>query len=190
MTSVAGLGAGRRRTILVAAVALAVTVLVAIVVSGWPPNPKAPHVAASAGPAEPTPPPAPSASVRCVEETVPLAQGLTKPACPSAILAVEIAVAPVRLPIERIFIEPGPLYCDLFWPGVQSAPPCIGYAVRPGQFMHAWVSFEGSSEVAVVMLGLNLPSDDAPGDTLGATRPPWHTTLVAVEIPPAGWVVP
>jgi hypothetical protein len=175
-----------------ATLAIVFTVVVAIVVSGSPPNAAPPHVAESPSqspspsPSRPAPSPAPTATVRCVEEPEPLAAGLTGPACPSAILAVELAVAPVRLPIERISVEPGPFYCDLLWPGAQTAPPCVGYATRPGQFMHAWVGFAGSSEVAVVMLGLNLPADDTPG----ATRPPWHMTLVAVEIPPDGWVMP
>lgn len=107
--------------------------------------------------------------------------------CPEAIVAVQLAVAPVRLPSERIVIEPGPFYCDVIWPGVGSPRTCSGYAARPGQFMHAWISFRGSAVVAAVMLGLNLPEDlEAPG----ATRPPWHATLVAVEVPPAGWAMP
>jgi hypothetical protein len=130
--------------------------------------------------------PAPTATVACHEEPGDLAAGLTRPACPSAILAVELAVAPVRLPIERIVIEPGPFFCDVIWPGAQSPVVCFNVFVRPGQYMHAWVSFVGSSKVAAVMLGLDLP----PGDAPVATRPPWQTTLVAVEVPPSGWVMP
>ena len=107
--------------------------------------------------------------------------------CPDAIVAVKLAVAPVRLPIERIVIAPGPFYCDVLWPGAGSFAPCYGPMARPGQFMHAWVSFVGSDKIAAVMLGLDLPDDlDAPG----VTRPPWHATLVTTEVPPAGWAMP
>lgn len=116
-----------------------------------------------------------------------MALGLTGPACPMAILAVELAVAPVRLPIDRMVIEPGPFFCDVLWPGVQTPRPCRGAAVMPGQFMHAWVSFIGSADVAVVILGLDLPEEFR---VPGRTRPPWSTTLVTVEIPPDGWVMP
>jgi hypothetical protein len=107
--------------------------------------------------------------------------------CPGAILAVELAVAPVRLPIRRVVIEPGPFYCDVLWPGVGSPRVCAGFMVRPGQFMHAWASFVGSTKVAAVALGLDFPEDVNAPD---ATRPPWNATLVTVETPPAGWVLP
>jgi hypothetical protein len=165
-------------------VALALTILVALVLAGWPPS-AAPEVGGgSTLPGAPSP--APTAAVRCAEEPDPLPPELTGLACPWAIPAVELAVAPVRLPIERIVIEPGPFYCDVLWPGVQTPATCYGYAVRPGQFMHAWVRFRGSTKVAAVMLGLDLSPDGASA----ATRPPWHTTLVAVETPPDGWVMP
>jgi hypothetical protein len=53
--------------------------------------------------------------------------------------------------------------------------------------MHAWVAFRDTHEVAVVMLGLDLPDLSA---TPRPTRPPWSTTVVTVEIPPTGWVMP
>lgn len=134
----------------------------------------------------PSPTPLPMMSVSCAGEPGPLPSFLADDPCPSAILAVQVAAAPVRLPIERIVIEPGPFWCDVIWPGVQSAAVCFGVMVRPGQYMHAWASFEGSPKIAVVMLGLDLPPDGAPG----ATRPPWNATLVATEIPPDGWVMP
>lgn len=138
-------------------------------------------------PVEPTPTPIPEPQVDCHGESTPLPSVLAADPCPDAIFAVGLAVAPVRLPIERIVLEPGPFYCDLIWPGAQTAPPCYGAMVRPGQFMHGWVWFRGSDEVAAVMLGLDLPDDlDEPS----ATRPPWRTTLVTVEVPPAGWVMP
>lgn len=92
------------------------------------------------------------------------------------------------MPIDRIVVEPGPFYCNVIWPGVQTVPICRGgYSVSPGQFMHAWVSFQDSPKVAVVMMGLDLPE---PIRNPGRTRPPWQTTLVTVEIPPTGWVMP
>jgi hypothetical protein len=59
--------------------------------------------------------------------------------------------------------------------------------VVPGQFRHAWVNFHGLAEVAAVMLGRDLPPDlNAPA----AVPLPWMATLVRVEVPPAGWVMP
>ena len=178
-----GIGRRRGRALLLVVVAIAVTALVVVMVSGWPPNPVPPH-AVETGRA---PSAAPTARVECAAETGPLPSALASDPCPGAILAVDLAVAPVRLPIDRMVIEPGPFYCDVVWPGVGSMPPCYVPNVRPGQFMHAWVSFVHSSNVAAVMLGLDLPDDlDAPG----ATAPPWNATLVTVEIPPDGWVMP
>ena len=53
--------------------------------------------------------------------------------------------------------------------------------------MHAWVSFVGSVDMAAVMLGLDLPADV---EDPVATRPPWNATVVTVETPPDGWVMP
>ena len=85
----------------------------------------------------------------------------------------DLAVAPVRLPRWRPT------------DGVRRSR--CGGTVSPGQFMHAWVSFARSSKVAVVMLGLDLPEEIR---VPGRTRPPWNMTLVTVEIPPDGWVMP
>ena len=107
--------------------------------------------------------------------------------CPPATLAVELAVAPVRLPISRVVIEPGPFFCNDVWPGAGVEVPCYAPAVQPGQFMHAWVSFAQSTQVAAVMLGRDLPLE------IGSpppSPPPWTTTLVTVEVPPAGWSMP
>jgi hypothetical protein len=136
--------------------------------------------------------PSPSVSVAgrlvaCHGESQPLPSALAGDPCRSATVAVELAVAPVGLPIAEILIEPGPFYCDILWPGIQSPPPCYASFVRPGQFMHAWVRFTSSEKVAAVALGLDPPADL---DTPGATRPPWNATLVRVEVPPAGWVMP
>jgi hypothetical protein len=135
----------------------------------------------------PAPTPVPTTTASCTREAAPLPSALADDPCPGAILAVELAVAPVRLPIQRIVIEPGPFYCDVLWPGVGSPSLCYGVMVRPGQFMHAWASFVGSEKVAAVALGLDLPDDLA---APGATRPPWNATLAAIEVPPAGWVMP
>jgi hypothetical protein len=107
--------------------------------------------------------------------------------CPEATAAVELAAAPVRLPIVRVVVEPGPFYCDDVWPGFGSDVPCYGPAVQPGQFMHAWVTFSGTTKVAAVMLGRDLPTDV--GSQL-PTPPPWTATLVKVEVPPEGWTLP
>lgn len=163
---------------MIGVVAVVLTVAVVIVTSSRAPSPSP-----TAGPPGS---PAPTARVDCTEEPGPLAPGLSGLACPSAVLAVELAVAPVRLPIERIVIEPGPFFCDVIWPGVQTPVVCFGFAIRPGQYMHAWATFTGSPNVAAVMLGLDLPADDA----TGASRPPWNATLTALEIPPDGWVMP
>lgn len=142
------------------------------------------ETATPAPPPTPTVPPEPQ--IDCNGDVGPLPSMLSDDPCPDAIAAVEQLVTPGQPPIARIVLEPGPFYCDLIWPGGQSAGPCFGPNVRPGQYMHGWVWFRGSDEVAAVMLGLDLPADlDQPG----ATRPPWHATLVATEVPPPGFVV-
>jgi hypothetical protein len=170
---------------------LAVALTVLVVLAGWAltSRPSPTGTASPSGTASPTvAQTASAASIRCAPESAPVPSLLASDPCPDAIVAVQLAVAPVRLPIERLVIEPGPFYCDVIWPGVGSPRACPGgYAVRPGQFMHAWVAFRGTDEVAAVMLGLDLPDNlNEPG----ATRPPWLATLVAVEVPPAGWVMP
>jgi len=142
-------------------------------------------VPASAFAATATPEPSLGRTVRCEQEVGPVPSGVAGDPCPEAVVAVSVAVAPVRLPIERIVIEPGPFYCDAVWPGVGSPPACYGPVVRPGQFMHAWVSFHGSDQVAAVMLGRDLPTDEA-----SATASPWTATVVTVAVPPARWVMP
>ena len=107
--------------------------------------------------------------------------------CPAATVAVELAVAPMRLPIVRIVIEAGPFFCNDIWPGVGIVVPCYEPMVQPGQFMHAWVSFAQSTEVAAVLLGRDLPLEI--GSPL-PTPPPWTATLVKAETPPAGWSMP
>jgi len=169
---------GFRRTIAFGAAAVVLTAVVVILTSSQAPDPSPTE--------QPSATPVATAQVHCSEDPGPLAPGLSGPACPAAILAVELAVSPVRLPIERITIEPGPFFCDLIWPGVQRPAACSGFSLRPGQYMHAWASFTGSPIVAAVMLGIDLPNDDA----AVATRPPWSATLVVVEIPPDGWVLP
>jgi len=178
---VAGRLGGRSTRIALAAALVVGVVVLAVVARAWlrTPLPTPSPVAGST--------PMPTASITCTGEATPLPSILASDPCPGALLAVQLAVAPVRLPIERLVIEPGPFYCDVLWPGVGTPPPCFGGNVRPGQYMHAWVAFRGSDEVAAVMLGLDLPDDLGAPD---ATRPPWHATLVTVEVPPAGWVMP
>ena len=176
------------RTTWILVAAAAITLGGAILLTAGPFRPPI----ASAGPtvgATSVATPAATATVACAEEPGDLTLGLRRPACPTAILAVELAVAPVRLPIERIVIQPGPFFCDVLWPGPQTAKPGCrgGGAVQPGQFMHAWVAFRDSPKVAVVMLGLDLPDFTS---SPRPTRPPWITTIVTTEIPPTGWVMP
>ena len=145
-----------------------------------PASPSAQTTLASPGPSE-------TIDVACTPERAEVVPALRGDPCPGAITAVELAVAPVRLPISRIVIEPGPFYCDDVWPGATSRPACYGVLVLPGQYMHAWAAFERSAEVAAVMLGRDIPSNlDVP-----AAEPlPWSATLVTVEVPPANWTMP
>jgi hypothetical protein len=126
-------------------------------------------------------------TVECTPERAEVVAALRGDPCPGAITAVELATAPVRLPIVRLVIEPGPFFCDNVWPGAGSPPICYGVLVIPGQFMHAWVAFTGSEAVAAVMLGRDLPPDF---DSPAASPLPWNATLVTVEVPPEGWVLP
>jgi hypothetical protein len=145
-----------------------------------------PSPSATAGPLGTSSPSLTAIDVTCEPDATP-APALQGDPCPGATTAVELAVAPVRLPIERIAIEAGPFFCDVIWPGARSSPPCFGPAVIPGQYMHAWVSFIQSEKVAAVALGRNLPADLS----VPATAPlPWNATLVTVEVPPAGWAMP
>ncbi|HYK95602.1 MAG TPA: hypothetical protein VE011_07050 [Candidatus Dormibacteraeota bacterium] len=125
--------------------------------------------------------------IDCRREVVPFPSYLAGDPCPTAVLAVENAVAVVRMPIRRMVILAGPLFCGVIWEGTGSPAICFDQLDRPGQFMHAYVSFVDSPKVAVVMLGLDLPADD---NDPAATRPPWQTTLVAIDVPPSGWVMP
>lgn len=149
------------------------------------PSPAAASPALSAAPAATPLEPVPT--IRCTPETGPLTGMLASDPCPSAIVAVEAATAGIGVPMERIVIEPGPFYCNEVWPGVGSPRACSMFAIRPGQYMHAWVRFVESERIAAVMLGLDLPENV---NEPGATRPPWSTTVVAVEVPPDGWVMP
>lgn len=130
---------------------------------------------------------APGPSVECTPEQGALTPIVSSDPCPTAVAAVIAAVADIRLPLERIVVEPGPFYCNVIWPGAGSLRVCSMFSIQPGQWMHAWVRFADSDNIAAVMLGLDLPENQYEP---GATRPPWNTTLVAVEVPPAGWVMP
>jgi hypothetical protein len=183
--------------LLVAIVAFGATVFLALQLTVGGLVVVVPTAAPSAGPSEPiatefvpAPTPTPAigtTSVACKNEFAPLPTLLQGDQCPAAILAVQLAVAPIHQPIQRIVIEPGPFYCDQVWPDPDTQVTCYGPTIRLGQFMHAWVSFAGTASVAAVMLGLDLPDNiDAPGATIS----PWGTTLVAYEVPPSRWVMP
>jgi hypothetical protein len=174
----------RRVAIAIAALVLACTPTVSPspTQTAITPNPST----ASPAPTVPALPSVPAISITCRAQSAPQ-PALGGDPCPGAITAVELVVAAVRLPVERIVIDPGPFYCDVIWPGVQTPPACFGTLVFPGQYMHGWVRFLRSEEIAVVMLGRDLPADlNVPA----ATPLPWMATLVAVEVPPAGWVMP
>ena len=185
-------GGGRRTAIALGAMGFAIGLTVVVALAGALSGP-APSAAPTSTPAASSAseasgqPTVPELMIDCRRETAPLPPVLSTDPCPSAITAVELAVAPVRLPIKALVIEPGPLFCGVVWEGVETGPVCAAPAYRPGQFMHGYVSFVGSDKVAVVMLGLDLPPDLAAPD---ATRPPWSTTLVTVAVPPPGWVMP
>jgi hypothetical protein len=179
-------GSGRQARIalaaMVGAIGLAVVIALAAARPAGAPSPAARPTAAGTDTVV-----AATAQVDCRREVVRSPRYLTGDPCPSAVLAVEAAVATVRLPILRMVILAGPLYCDVVWEGYGSPAACFGQLVRPGEYMHAYVSFGDSKKVAAVMLGLDLPADDSDPT---ATRPPWLTTLVALDVPPSGWVMP
>jgi hypothetical protein len=158
-----------------------VVLIAGVAIGGCSPTPSTPPsqqpTAATASPA--------SIAVACTPDVS--APAYLGDPCPPATVAVELAVAPVRLPISRVVIEPGPFFCDDVWPGAGVEVPCYGPMAQPGQFMHAWVSFEQSSDVAAVMLGRDLPLEIG---SPSPTPPPWTATLVTVEVPPAGWSMP
>ena len=110
-------------------------ILLTLALTACSPSPSPPSSAAP--PPQPSAPAAtaPPIDVACTADAQ--APGYLGDPCPSAVVAVELAVAPVRLPIERVVIEPGPFFCDVVWPGSGSAVPCYEPAVQPGQFMHA-----------------------------------------------------
>lgn len=171
----------------VTAVGIALTVLIVLGSVAREPSASPVPGSGAAGASAAGTPSAAAAVIDCRRDIGPMPRYLADDPCPSAVAAVVIAVATVNMPAERMVIESGPLFCDVIWEGYGSPAVCHGQAIRPGQFMHAYVSFTDSSKVAVVMLGLDLPADD--NDPL-ATRPPWNTTLVAFDDPPAGWVMP
>ena len=179
-------GAGRQAGIGLAVTAIAVTLGVVVAVASARPTPSPSPATGPTGAASDVAVVA-ALEIDCRREVVPFPSYLTGDPCPSAVLAVEGAVAAVRLPIRRMVILAGPLFCDVVWEGFGSPAACFGQLDRPGQYMHAYVRFVDSPKVAVVMLGLDLPADD---NDPAATRPPWQTTLVALDVPPSGWVMP
>lgn len=183
---------GLRLALAVAGFAIGLTAVVALGLGAKPHEPSPLPSEAAAGATATVPPPAteaaaPTPAIRCGRDPGTVPPSLGSDPCPTAIVAVELAVATVRLPIARMVISPGPLFCDEIWEGSGTPRSCRGAAVIAGQYMHAYVAFRGTDKVAVVMLGLDLPDSDSDPE---ASRPPWNTTLVAVGAPPAGWVMP
>lgn len=181
------------RVLVIAIVGLVAVIAIAVALGIASPAPNRVPAAVATQPAAPddagaaAPTPDPSATFMCTREPGQVPTYLASDPCPSAIEAVQAAVATVRMPIERMATEPGPLFCGVIWEGYGSPAVCFGPDIRPGQYMHAYVSFADSDKVAVVMLGLDLPADD---NDPAATRPPWQTTLVAFDTPPIGWAMP
>lgn len=62
---------------------------------------------------------------------------------------------------------------------------CFGPFVMPGTQMHGWVAFAGSDKVAAVALGRPYTADAGYPSSL-----PWTAHLLAVTVPPPGWVMP
>jgi hypothetical protein len=179
-------GSGRQARIALAAMAITVGLAIVIALaSGRTAPSSSPATASTVAPTDAGVDT--RAQIDCRRETGPVPRYLAGDPCPSAVLAVEGAVAVAHVPIRRMVILTGPLFCDVIWEGFGSPAACFGQNVRPGQFMHAYVSFRDSPKVAVVMLGLDLPADD---NDPAATRPPWLTTLVALDVPPSGWRMP
>ncbi|HEY3336304.1 MAG TPA: hypothetical protein VGK16_13815 [Candidatus Limnocylindrales bacterium] len=127
--------------------------------------------------------PSPSASISCVPEPAEVAPGGSGDPCPSALAAVEAVVAPLGLPVTKIYIQPGPFRCGLVWPGIQSPVVCFGQLIIPGASMHGWVAFAGSAKVAAVGLSRTPPARVFLGG-------PWKAAVVAFTVPPDGWVMP
>jgi hypothetical protein len=114
---------------------------------------------------------------------MPLPSGLQGDPCPSAIAATRAAVAPLGLTIARIHLEPGVFRCGAFWPGVGTPNVCLGPIVLPGTAMFGWVAFSGTAKVAAIQLSRTPSFDTTPSS-------PWRASLVAFDMPPAGWVMP
>ena len=134
----------------------------------------------------PTPTPQPTPAIACVREVIPSASG---DPCPSAIAAVEMTVATLGLPMSRMSLVGGPFICGGYWFGPGSAPACLMEPYLPGQWMHGWVAFVGSSKVAAVLLG--HPEPDVP--CCGSPPPSpwsWQATVSAFQVPPSSFVFP
>lgn len=140
-------------------------------------------VAPAPPPASPSPQPSPSAAVSCIPEPAEVAPGGSGDPCPMALAAVEAAVAPLALPVTRIYIQPGIFWCGVLWPGLQSTPVCAGPLIVPGARMHGWVAFAGTAKVAAVGLSRTPPHGSTPGG-------PWKAGVAAFTVPPDGWVMP
>jgi hypothetical protein len=157
--------------------------------AGAPPasggGPASPTPAPSTGPSTSAAPSGPVARLTCTPD--PNAFDLGDP-CPSALEAVERAVAPLGQAVSAIDIEPGPFLCDQLWPGV-GRDQCFGTFVRPGRFMHAWAEFMDSPRIAAISLARDGPTVPAASSASSAPSA-WRATVEAYEIPPQGWAFP
>ena len=183
----------------VRAMRLAMVMLVASLVVGAcaPPAPSTPELPTATPPSSSvvgspmpaTPPPTatpPADTVLCVPPTLPPSSPFGGDPCPAAIAAVRAVVEPTGFTIGRIVLEPDRFSCGAYWPGVESPIVCYGPFILPGTAMHGWVSFVGSNEVAAVEVRRPYPApDQSPSPSAQ-----WTASIVALAVPPAGWVMP
>ncbi len=125
----------------------------------------------------------------CLPETMTPTVGSPIPieSCPDAIAAVRAVVAPLGLPIARIYLVGGRFQCGDLWPGSGSPPVCFEPFYLPGTAMHGWAAFFGTDNVAAVALTRILPS---PSPVTPLPGWPWQAHLLAFVVPPPGWVMP
>ena len=128
-------------------------------------------IASSPSPeSNPTPTPAISFGCSSVQLNGPSPDSSTASWCPVAEVAVETAVADLGYPIQRIVIAPTTFPCGVPWPsGYAACPPFLELA--------AFVTFAGTDQVAALTIAT------------ASDRPP-IATLVAFQVPPAGWSMP
>lgn len=141
---------------------------------------------ASASPSS-TASPAPSFRVTCDAERVLFlgSAGATADEC-SAILPFE-AVAARLGTITRVFIKGADFPCGDLWLPRGSPPPldCARPINLLGSAMSGWASFDGTDNVAAISVRRSLVDPKSP-----VAFGPWHASLEAFIVPPAGWTMP